>query len=29
MAGADTVTFTSANFRSEVLDSQQPVLVDF
>ena len=29
MAGADTVTFTSANFRSEVLDSQVPVLVDF
>jgi thioredoxin 1 len=29
MAGADTVTFTSANFKSEVLDSSTPVLVDF
>ena len=29
MAGADTVTFTSANFKSEVLDSAVPVLVDF
>ena len=29
MAGADTVTFTSTNFKSEVLDSATPVLVDF
>jgi thioredoxin 1 len=29
MAGADTVTFTNANFKSEVLDSATPVLVDF
>ena len=29
MAGADTLTITSANFKSEVLDSAVPVLVDF
>lgn len=29
MAGADTLTFTAANFKAEVLDSKVPVLVDF
>jgi len=29
MAGADTLEFTDANFESEVLGSDQPVLVDF
>jgi thioredoxin 1 len=29
MAGADTFTFTSQNFQSEVLQSDVPVLVDF
>jgi len=29
MAGADTLEFTDANFESEVLQSGQPVLVDF
>ena len=29
MAGADTVEFTDGNFESEVLQSEQPVLVDF
>lgn len=29
MAGADTLEFTDANFESEVLQSSQPVLVDF
>jgi thioredoxin 1 len=29
MAGANTKTFTDGNFKSEVLDSQTPVLVDF
>jgi thioredoxin 1 len=29
MAGADTVEFTDGNFESEVLKSEQPVLVDF
>lgn len=29
MAGADTLTFTEANFETEVLNSDQPVLVDF
>ncbi|MFQ5424815.1 MAG: thioredoxin [Phycisphaerae bacterium] len=29
MAGPDTLDFTDANFESEVLNSEQPVLVDF
>ncbi|MGB0589694.1 MAG: thioredoxin [Myxococcota bacterium] len=29
MASANVFEFTDANFQSEVLDSQQPVLVDF
>lgn len=29
MAGADTFTFTDANFESEAIKSSQPVLVDF
>ncbi|MCG3138210.1 MAG: Thioredoxin C-1 [Phycisphaerae bacterium] len=29
MAGPNTVEFNDANFESEVLQSQQPVLVDF
>jgi len=29
MAGQNTMTFTDANFESEVLQSSQPVLVDF
>ncbi len=29
MAGANTKTFTDANFKAEVLDAQEPVLVDF
>ena len=29
MAGPDTLTITSQNFKSEVLDSSVPVLVDF
>ncbi|GMU34858.1 MAG: thioredoxin [Planctomycetia bacterium] len=29
MAGPDTLEFTDANFESEVLQSGQPVLVDF
>ena len=29
MAGSDTLEFTDANFDSEVLNSDQPVLVDF
>jgi thioredoxin 1 len=29
MATQDTLTFTDANFRSEVLQSDRPVLVDF
>jgi thioredoxin 1 len=29
MASADTLAFTTANFQSEVLASQEPVLVDF
>jgi thioredoxin 1 len=29
MAGANVAEFTDTNFQSEVLDSQQPVLVDF
>ena len=29
MAGADVLTFTDENFQSEVLGSQEPVLVDF
>ena len=29
MAGADTFTFTSQNFQTEVLQSDVPVLVDF
>lgn len=29
MAGANTLTFTDANFEAEVLNSDQPVLVDF
>lgn len=29
MAGADTLEFTDANFESEVLQSDKPVLVDF
>ena len=29
MAGPDTITLTAANFKSEVLDSKVPVLVDF
>jgi thioredoxin 1 len=29
MAGADTFTFTAANFQTEVLQSDVPVLVDF
>ena len=29
MAGADTLEFTDANFDKEVLQSSQPVLVDF
>jgi thioredoxin 1 len=29
MASADTIAFTTANFPSEVLASQEPVLVDF
>jgi thioredoxin 1 len=29
MAGANVHEFTDSNFQSEVLDSQQPVLVDF
>ena len=29
MAGADTFTFTDANFEAEALKSSQPVLVDF
>jgi len=29
MAGANTLTFTDANFEQEVLEADQPVLVDF
>ena len=29
MAGPDTITITAANFKSEVLESAVPVLVDF
>ncbi len=29
MAGANTLTFTDANFQEDVLDSDVPVLVDF
>lgn len=29
MAGADVIDFTDSNFQSEVLDSKEPVLVDF
>jgi len=29
MAGANTIEFTDANFESEVLQSDKPVLVDF
>jgi thioredoxin 1 len=29
MAGQNTMTFTDANFQTEVLDSDKPVLVDF
>lgn len=29
MAGADTLEFTDANFESDVLQSEKPVLVDF
>ena len=29
MATHETLTFTDANFRAEVLESNQPVLVDF
>jgi thioredoxin 1 len=29
MAGSNVLTFTDANFQAEVLDSDQPVLVDF
>jgi thioredoxin 1 len=29
MAGENMIEFTDANFQKEVLDSQQPVLVDF
>ncbi|MBL8746243.1 MAG: thioredoxin [Phycisphaerae bacterium] len=29
MAGANVVEFTDANFKSEVIDSSKPVLVDF
>jgi thioredoxin 1 len=29
MAGSNVLTFTDANFKAEVLDSAQPVLVDF
>jgi len=29
MAGKDTLEFTDANFQTEVLESQKPVLVDF
>ena len=29
MAGANVLELTDSNFQSEVLDSQQPVLVDF
>ncbi len=29
MAGADTLEFTDANFDDEVLNSEQPALVDF
>ncbi len=29
MAGANTVTLTDANFEEEVIQSEQPVLVDF
>lgn len=29
MAGANVKTFTDDNFKSEVLDSSEPVLVDF
>lgn len=29
MAGKDTMEFTDANFDSEVINSDQPVLVDF
>jgi thioredoxin 1 len=29
MAGANVVELTDTNFQSEVLDSEQPVLVDF
>ncbi|MCG8407419.1 MAG: thioredoxin [Phycisphaerales bacterium] len=29
MAGADTLEFTDANFESDVLQSETPVLVDF
>ena len=29
MAGNDTMTFTSSNFQSEVLDSDVPVMIDF
>lgn len=29
MAGANTKTFTDGNFKTEVLDSSTPVLVDF
>ena len=29
MAGANVVELTDGNFQSEVLDSEQPVLVDF
>lgn len=29
MAGENMIEFTDANFQQEVLDSQQPVLVDF
>lgn len=29
MAGADTLEFTDTNFESDVLQAEQPVLVDF
>jgi thioredoxin 1 len=29
MAGSDTIEFTDGNFESDVLQSEQPVLVDF
>ena len=29
MAGENLIEFTDANFQAEVLDAQQPVLVDF